>query len=151
MASLTWWTWVWGHSRSWWWTGRPGALQFMELQRVGHDWVTELNLTCPCPPEQDSVSPQPIPPIKKLAQASYPHPLEGRQKITITRKLSKLITWTTAWLTQWDYEPCQVGPPKTDRSWWRVLTKHGLLVNGMANHFSILALRTPWTVWKGNV
>ena len=22
-------------------TGRPGALQFMGLQRVGHDWVTE--------------------------------------------------------------------------------------------------------------
>ena len=27
---------------SWWWTGRPGMLQFMGLQRVGHDWVTEL-------------------------------------------------------------------------------------------------------------
>ena len=24
MASLTWWTWVWVNSRSWWWTGRPG-------------------------------------------------------------------------------------------------------------------------------
>ena len=36
-----------------------------------------------------------------------------------------------------------------DRSWWRVLTKHGPLEKGMANHFSILALRTPWTVWKG--
>jgi len=28
--------------------------------------------------EQDIVSPQPIPPIRKLPQASYPHPLEGR-------------------------------------------------------------------------
>ena len=42
-----------------------------------------------------------------------------------------------------------VGPPKTDRSWWRVLTKCGPLEKGMANHFSSLALRTPWTVWKG--
>ena len=25
--------------------GRPGVLQSMELQRVGHDWVTELNWT----------------------------------------------------------------------------------------------------------
>ena len=33
-----------------------------------------------------------------------------------------------------------------DRSWWRVLTKCGPLEKGMANHFSILALRTPWTV-----
>ena len=43
MASLTWWAWVWVNSRSWWWTGRPGVLQFMGSQRVGRDWVTELN------------------------------------------------------------------------------------------------------------
>ena len=42
MASLTRWTWVWVNSRSWWWTGRPGVLQFMGSQRVGHDWATEL-------------------------------------------------------------------------------------------------------------
>ena len=42
MASPTRWTWVWVNSGSWWWTGRPGMLQFMGLQRVGHDW-TELN------------------------------------------------------------------------------------------------------------
>ena len=30
---------------SWWWTGRPGMLQFMGLQRVRHDWATELNKT----------------------------------------------------------------------------------------------------------
>ena len=35
-----------------------------------------------------------------------------------------------------------------DRSWWRVLTKCGPLEKGMANHFGILSLRTPWTVWK---
>ena len=44
MASLTLWTWVWV-TRSWWWTGRPGMLQFMGPQRVGHDWVTEMNWT----------------------------------------------------------------------------------------------------------
>ena len=32
---------------------------------------------------------------------------------------------------------------------WRVLTKLGPLEKGMANQFSILALRTPWTLWKG--
>ena len=31
------------NSGSWWWTGRPGVLRFMGLQRVGHDWATELN------------------------------------------------------------------------------------------------------------
>ena len=33
------------NSGSWWWTGRPGVLQFMGSQRVGHDWATELNGT----------------------------------------------------------------------------------------------------------
>ena len=42
MASRTWWTWVWVSSRSWWWTGRPGMLRFMGLQRVGRDWATDL-------------------------------------------------------------------------------------------------------------
>ena len=42
-ASLTRWMWVQVNSRSWWWTERPGVLQFMGSQRVGHDWVTELN------------------------------------------------------------------------------------------------------------
>ena len=35
--------WVWVNSASWWWTGRPGMLWFMGLQRVRHDWATELN------------------------------------------------------------------------------------------------------------
>ena len=43
MASLTWWTWVWASSGSWWWTGKLGVLQSMGLQKVGHNWVTELN------------------------------------------------------------------------------------------------------------
>ena len=42
MASLTRRVWVWVNSGSWWWTGRPGVLRFMGLQRVGHDWATEL-------------------------------------------------------------------------------------------------------------
>ena len=45
MASLTQWTWIWAGSRSWWWTGKPGMLQFMGSPRVKHDWVTELNWT----------------------------------------------------------------------------------------------------------
>ena len=45
MASPTRWTWVWVNSGSWWWTGRPGVLQFMGSQRVRHNWATELNWT----------------------------------------------------------------------------------------------------------
>ena len=53
---MTRWTWVWVSSGSWWWTGKPGVLQSMGLQRVGHDWATELywgnmngNFTYSCP------------------------------------------------------------------------------------------------------
>ena len=45
MASLTQWAWVWVNSGSRWWTGRLGVLQSMGSQRVGHNWVIELNWT----------------------------------------------------------------------------------------------------------
>ena len=54
-GSPTQWTWVWVNSRSWWWTGRPGVLWFMGSQRVGHDWVTELN-RCPLSHNQEKWS-----------------------------------------------------------------------------------------------
>ena len=65
------------------------------------------------------------------------------------RKLTKPITWTTALSNSWNYEPYHVGPPKMDGLRWRVLTKCGPLEKGMTNHFNILALRMPWTLWKG--
>ena len=43
MVSLTWWTWVWASSGSWWWSGNPGMLESMGLQGVEHNWVAELN------------------------------------------------------------------------------------------------------------
>ena len=45
MVSPTQWTWVWVSSGSWWWTGKPSVLQSMVLQRVRHNWATELNWT----------------------------------------------------------------------------------------------------------
>ena len=41
MASPTQWTWVWANSGRQWRTGKPGVLQSMGLQRVGHDLATE--------------------------------------------------------------------------------------------------------------
>ena len=41
MASPTRWAQVWASSGSWWWTMKPGVLQSMGFQRVGHDWATE--------------------------------------------------------------------------------------------------------------
>ena len=45
MASLIRWAWVWASSGRWWWRGKPGVLQSMGSQRVGHNWVTKLNWT----------------------------------------------------------------------------------------------------------
>ena len=39
MASLTRCTWVWVNSGSWWWTGRPGVLQFMGSQ--SRTWLSD--------------------------------------------------------------------------------------------------------------
>ena len=35
----------WVNSWSWWWTGRPGVLQSMGSERVGHEWATDLSWT----------------------------------------------------------------------------------------------------------
>ena len=40
MTSPTQWTWVWASSGNWWWTWKPGMLQYMVSQRVGDDWMT---------------------------------------------------------------------------------------------------------------
>ena len=43
MKMVGWHHWLNGDSLSKLWTGKPGVLQSMGLQRVGHDWATELN------------------------------------------------------------------------------------------------------------
>ena len=50
IASLIQWTWVWVSSGRWWTTGKTGVLQSVKLQRIRHDWATELNvLLALCP------------------------------------------------------------------------------------------------------
>ena len=43
IKSPTRWTWIWASSKSWWWTGKSSMQQSIGLQRVRHDWATELN------------------------------------------------------------------------------------------------------------
>ena len=77
---------------------------------------------------------------------SHPHPPEGKQNENHNhRKLTNLITWTTALsnsMKLWAM-PCRANQDE------QVMIKHDPLEKGMADDFSILALRTPWTVWKG--
>ena len=48
IASSTQWTWMRANSRRQWRTGKPGVLQSMGLQRVGHDLATEYHHHHPC-------------------------------------------------------------------------------------------------------
>ena len=99
-------------------------------------------------PDQDPVSP-----TVSLSHQEASKPLillpqrADRMKTTITENCSNWSHGPQPCLTQWNYEPCRVVPPKMDGSWWRVLTKRGPLEKGMGNHFSVLAFRTAWTVW----
>ena len=48
MASLAQWIWVWVNSEIWWWTGRPGVLQFMGCKESdtteGLNWTELMSL-----------------------------------------------------------------------------------------------------------
>ena len=46
MSSLTWWTWVWVNSGSWWWTRSPGGLLSMGSHRFGHNWCVLAAAAC---------------------------------------------------------------------------------------------------------
>ena len=60
-----------------------------------------------------------------------------------------LVAKGLAWLYEALSHATQgVGPPKTDGSYWRALTKRDPLEERVANHPSILAVRNSWTVVK---
>ena len=88
MASLTRWTWGWVNSRSWWWTGRPGVLRFMGLQRVGLDRATDLIWS------DGRWSPTPgFLPGKFQGQRSLAgYSPRGRQELDMTERLSRSHT-----------------------------------------------------------
>ena len=85
-----------------------------------------------------------------MKEFDYRTPRGLRETETLGGHKQTLVhTRTQPCVIQWRYEPCCTGPPKMDRSWWKVLTECGPLEKGIENHFSGLASRTPWTVWKG--
>ena len=135
-ASLTWWTWVWVDSGSWWWTGRPGVLQFMGSQRVGHDWATELSWK----------SKSEVWNLKDLRQnylafvsiafpcihwddiTSYSLELQKYEKIQYMERsylsawkhnCSKNIHFSQSWLCKWWYKELKW----SDNNWWKIFLK----------------------------
>jgi len=62
---------------------------------------------------------------------------------SICQQIWKTQQWPQAWKRSVFIPMPKNAQPKTGGSWWRGLTECGPLEKGMANHFSILALRTP--------
>ena len=142
MALPTQWMWVWVNSRSWWWTGRPGVLQFMGSQRVGHDWMTELNWTewfCEAFPQLLS-SPSSTGPSGSLGLYYYPlaPPWEGNGNPLQYSWLGNPMDGGAWWAA--------VHGVTKSRTWLRdfAFTFHfHALEKETANHSSILAWRIP--------
>ena len=64
------------------------------------------------------------------------------------RKLSNWSHGPQPCLTQWNYEPCRVGPPKMDRSWWRVLHKMWSTGEGNGKPLLFSCLENPMSSTK---
>jgi len=97
MAPPTRWTWVWVNSRSWWWTGRPGVLQFMRSQSWTRlsDW-TELNwywsgLSCPPPGDLPDLGIEPVSPALQVGSLPLSH--QGSPRFYISRNKTFSIYW----------------------------------------------------------
>ena len=77
------------------------------------------------------------------------HQRGERMKTTITENQQNWSLGSQPCLLQWNNEPRHVGLPKTRQVMVESYDKTWSTGEGNANHFSILALRIPWTVWKG--
>ena len=86
------------------------------------NWIKDL-LSMPLPTRARPSFTHPVLPTRKLPQASYPHPSEGRQNENHNhRKLTKLITWITTLSNLMKLWAMHVGPPKMDGSWfWQTM------------------------------
>ena len=175
MASPTQWSWVWVGSGSWWWTGKPGVLHSMGLQRVGHDWVTELTdniytfhlqnvvflllYTRQLSHHQKCVSLTTMPLIpfsRSRLPTATSSPVTTRTLFPVSMRLFYLVWFAHLFCWLFVFLYCMYEWNQIVFVFTCVLSS--FLVNlwdysyylekGMANHFSILALRTPWTVWK---
>ena len=104
-------------------TGEPGGLPSLGSHRVRHDW-SDLAAGA------------------AAATAASHAVLQGRIRLHGPQPCGS----TRACVTQWSYQQCCVGAPKTVGSQWRVLTKKRSTGEGNGSNSIILAWRTPCTV-----
>ena len=128
------------NSGSWWWTGKPGVLQSMGLQRVRHNWGAELNwtdiamtnkkfynkledfwfksiLTWPCQRSNFWIwHCQEIPRISSLRLALYPLSLQylcPRSSNTLPNRCEEPVHWKRPWC----WERLRPGWERGNREW----------------------------------
>ena len=112
--------------------------------------VLKIYWAWPGPSEQDPDSPIVSLSHQEASISLLSLPIRGQTDWKPSSQKTNLITWITAFINSvklWAM-PCRASQGEWRGSWWRVLIKWGPLENGMLNHFSFLALRTPWTVWN---
>ena len=126
---------------------------FLEPKKIKHhpsaeNWIKDL-LSMALHQSKTQFSSKSVPPIRKLAQTSYPPLSECRQNKNHNHsKLTKMSTWITALsnsMKLW-VMPCRV--TQDQRVMVESSDKRWSTGEGNGNHFSILVLRTPWIAWN---
>ena len=117
---------------------RPNYREGTQPHLTGENCIKDLLSMAP-PTTARPFTPQPVPPIRKLPQTSYPNPSEGSHTENHNnKKLTKLITWITALSDSMKLWAMLCRATRDDGSWWRILTKCGPLEKGMALQHSFL-------------
>ena len=119
-----------------------------------HQWKIGLKIYWAwlCPPQQDPVFPQPVPPIRKLPQASYPYPSEGRQNENHNHgKLTKLITWVIALSNSMELWAMSCSVTQDRRVMVESFDKTWSTGEGNGKPLQYSCLENPWTIWKGKI
>ena len=125
MASPKQWTRVWVNSGSWWRTGKPGMLKSMGSQRVGHDWVAELNWLRA--------------EINEIKNRKSVQKIDQIKAGSLKRLIKSVSLYPGSPGGTSDKESaCQC---RRQKAWFQFLSREDPLEEGTATHFSILAWR----------
>ena len=110
---------------------KSSFLQFSSVAQLCRTLCDPMDFASPIPGVYSNSCPlsQTFPHSQSIPSGSFHKPLillhqrSDRIKTTITENKPNWSHGPQPCLMQHNYEPCRVGPPKTDGSWWRVLTK----------------------------
>jgi len=125
MASLTWWTWVWVNSGSWWWTGRPAIHGVTQSRTWLRDW-TELNWRS----KTDHLFPTSKP--RLLLQPTTPHfaPVIPTKPSSAERKKAKIKNFTQGWPLYHKQQLCSWVGSLSKLEWMKTVFTVLLIVPG---------------------